>query len=373
MLQGDTGSASRWLVRGARRRRAAVGCLSRRMFLETAAGLVAAVALARPSSAQRQVVPLDPPVAVKVGITPVTSAAAVYLALDRGYFREEGLDVTLGPFDSGVQMIPLLGTGQLDVGSGAVNAGLFNAVLRGIPLRMVAVQAVTSPGHGAVALLIRKDLIDSGMIQTYADLRGRRLGLSSRASANEQVLDAALGRGGLTLQDVDVVEIPLPDMTTAFRNGSLDGAVQVEPTATASVELGVAVRWHTADELAPGLVTSTWIYSPVFADQRPEVGWRFMVGLLRGTRDYTNAVDRGIDREAVIETLIRNTPLKDRGLYDRSILPGLAPDGYLNADALQHDLGWYVQQGYVSEGLTARRLLDNQFVDYAIERLGPYR
>jgi len=373
MLLEDGKSASGTASRDATRHRGAAVCLSRRTFLETTAGLVVAAALARPAAAQNQAPPLTPPVAVKVGITPVTSAAAVYLALDRGYFREEGLDVTLEPFDSGVQMIPLLGTGQLDVGSGAVNAGLFNAVLRGIPLRMVAVQGITSPGHGAVALLIRKDLFESGTIQNYADLRGRRVGLSSRASANEQVLDAALGRGGLTLQDVDVVEIPLPDMTPAFRNGSLDGAIQVEPTATASVELGVAVRWHTADELTPGLVTSTWIYAPTFADRRSEAGRRFMVGLLRGARDYTNAVDRGIDREAVIQTLIRNTPLKDRGIYDRSILPGLAPDGYLDADALQHDLGWYVQQGYIGEGLNARSLLDNQFVDYALERLGPYQ
>ena len=133
MLPGNGRSPSGSAVVHDKRHQGAAGCLSRCTFLATTAGLITAATLTRPSSAQSQAPPLGPPVPVKVGVTPVTSAAAVYLALDRGYFGEEGLDVTLEPFDSGVQMIPLLGTGQLDVGSGAVNAGLFNAVLRGIP------------------------------------------------------------------------------------------------------------------------------------------------------------------------------------------------------------------------------------------------
>jgi ABC-type nitrate/sulfonate/bicarbonate transport system substrate-binding protein len=340
--------------------------LSRRALLGAATGLMATLALPRAARAQA-------PIPVRVGLTPVTSAAAVYIGVDRGYFADEGLDVSLIPFDSGPQMIPLLGTGQLEVGSGAVNAGLFNAVLRGIPLRMVAAQSVNTPGHGSVILSVRKDLLDSGTVRDYADLRGRRIGLSSFASANEQLLDVALGLGGLTVQDVDVTLIPLPEMTAALANGSLDAAVQVEPTATAAVELGVAVRWRTADQLYPNMMTSTWVYSPAFATQQPEAAQRFMLGLLRGTRDYLNAVDRGADREAVIQTLIRHTPVKDRGLYERMILPGLAPDLAIDADALQNDILWYVQRGHITEPLRAADTVTAQFVEYALARLGRYQ
>ena len=340
--------------------------LSRRALLGAASGLAAMLALPRAARAQA-------PIPVRIGLTPVTSAAAVYLGLDRGYFAEEGLDVSLVPFDSGAQMIPLLGTGQLEVGSGAVNAGLFNAVLRGVPLRMVAAQSVNTPGHGSVILSVRQDLVDDGTVRDYADLRGRRIGLSSFASANEQLLDVALGLGGLTLQDVDVTLIPLPDMAPALANRSLDAAVQVEPTATAAVELGVAARWRTADQLYPNMMTSTWVYGPAFATQQPEAAQRFMLGLLRGTRDYLNAVDRGSDREAVVQTLIRHTTVKDRGLYDRMILPGLAPDLAIDADALQSDVLWYVQRGHVTEPLRAADTVANQFVEYALARLGRYQ
>ena len=320
-----------------------------------------------------QVAPLSPPVAVRVGMVPVVSGAGVYLALERGYFQAEGLDVGTENFDAGAQMIPLLGTGQLDVGSGATSAGIFNAVARGVPLRLVAAQSVITPGHGIIGVMIRRDLFDSAAIRDYGDLRGRRIAVPARNSSSEIVLDAALARGGLTLADVDLTEISLPDITTALANRSIDVGVQTEPTATLSAERGVAMRWRTADELTPGLLTAAWIYSPQFAERQPEAARRFMVGLLRGVRDYVNAFERGSDRAAVIETLIRHTPLKDRALYDRVISPGMAPDGYIDADALQNDIGWYVQRGSVQPGLDVRSLVDSQFADYAVQRLGRYQ
>ncbi len=336
-------------------------------------GWASAAALGPGERAAAQVAPLSPPVTVKIGLVPTTGTGGTFLAQERGYFREEGLDVQIENFDTGSQMVPLLGTGQLDAASGAVSAGLFNAVLRGIPLRFVATSNNMAPGHGIVGIMVRTDLIQSGAFRDYADLRGLRVAIPARASATEEILDAALVRGGLSPADVDVTEIPLPDITAALANRSIDVGLQTEPTATASAERGVAVRWRTADELTPGMVTSVWAYSPIFIEQKPEAGRRWMVGYLRGVRDYVNAFERGVDREAVIQTLIRYTPLKDRAMYDRIIIPAVAPDGYIDPDALQNDLAWYVRRGYVGEGLTARELIDNQFADYAIGRLGRYQ
>jgi NitT/TauT family transport system substrate-binding protein len=118
--------------------------------------------------------PLSPPVIVRSGITNATAEAGQFIAVERGYFREVGLNVEFTSFDAAGAMVAPLASGQLDTGSGGLGAGLFNAVARGVPIRIVGPQARHDPGASAVYLTVRKDLIDSGQIRDYADLRGPR-------------------------------------------------------------------------------------------------------------------------------------------------------------------------------------------------------
>jgi ABC-type nitrate/sulfonate/bicarbonate transport system substrate-binding protein len=80
---------------------------------------------------------------VKIGIARTISDAGYYIADAIGFFREEGLDVSITGFNSAAQMIAPLGTGELDVGGGTVSAGFYNAVGRGILMKIVADQAST--------------------------------------------------------------------------------------------------------------------------------------------------------------------------------------------------------------------------------------
>src|SRR5947208_8075337 len=74
---------------------------------------------------------------VKVAINNVVSDVVFHLAAERGFFTEQGLNVTLIAFDSGPKMIAPLGAGQIDVGAGASSAGLYNAVARCIDVKCV--------------------------------------------------------------------------------------------------------------------------------------------------------------------------------------------------------------------------------------------
>ena len=78
---------------------------------------------------------------VNVGITDSSSDAVFFIADKKGYFKAEGLAATMTSFASAAKMIAPLGTGQLDVGGGTVAAGLYNAVERGINIKIVADKA----------------------------------------------------------------------------------------------------------------------------------------------------------------------------------------------------------------------------------------
>src|SRR3981081_3165786 len=95
------------------------------------AALVGAIAAARARPA-----PAADKVAVGTGGS--ASDAPFYIAYDKGFFKDEGLDVDLIALDSGAKVIAPLGTGELDVGSGALSVGFWNALLPGSKVRSVA-------------------------------------------------------------------------------------------------------------------------------------------------------------------------------------------------------------------------------------------
>ena len=83
---------------------------------------------------------------VAVGTGGSASDAPFYIAYDKGFFKDEGLDVDLIVLDSGAKVIAPLGTGELDVGSGALSVGFWNALVRGIKFRIVADRGHAQPG-----------------------------------------------------------------------------------------------------------------------------------------------------------------------------------------------------------------------------------
>src|SRR5829696_6542032 len=74
-------------------------------------------AAARPAA---QVAPLSPPVTVKVGVQGSAANAPIYIAYERGYFRQEGLNVELINLPSANELIPALATNQIQVASGGI-------------------------------------------------------------------------------------------------------------------------------------------------------------------------------------------------------------------------------------------------------------
>src|SRR5919202_570559 len=97
---------------------------------------------------------------VSVGLTNASTDVGLFVADAKGYFKEEGIELSFTPFDSAAKMIAPLGAGQLDVSGGAASSGLYNAVERGIDIRIVADKARNE--NGFQSFLIRKALLDSG-------------------------------------------------------------------------------------------------------------------------------------------------------------------------------------------------------------------
>ena len=314
---------------------------------------------------------------VKVGTANSATDIGVYVAEKKGFFREEGLDISFISFDSAAKMIAPFASGDLDVGGGGTSAGLYNAVARGIDIKIVADKNHTPPGQGIQPLLVRKDLIDSGRFKTLADLKGLKISTAAPGSAASTTLDRALKMAGLKLADVEQVYMGFPQQAVALMNKALDAAFTAEPSATQAVNSGAAVRFMGDDEIYPMHQLAVVFYSGNFIKSKPEAARRYMRAYLKGVRYYNDAVVNGHlsgpRGEEILAIFAEKIPLKDNSLYRTLIAPACDPDGKLQVASLAEDLEFFRKSGDIEGKVTLEQALDTSFAEQAVKELGPYK
>ncbi|MCI0505859.1 MAG: ABC transporter substrate-binding protein [Gammaproteobacteria bacterium] len=311
---------------------------------------------------------------VPVGISPVMSSAAMFIALEKGYFKEQGLNVIINPFKaSGAKMAPFLASGQLFVGGGNINAGMYNAIANDIPIRIVSDKGIVSPGHGYLALIVRKDHVDSGRFKSFKDLKGMSMAVTAKGVSQQIVTEMYLKKAGLSLDDIDLKFLAYADINIALANKSIDASVQIEPLVAESVEKNIAVRISGNDEIYPDQQSAAIFYSPVFMQKYPEQAKGFMVAYVKGLRDYNNAFEKNQGRDEIINILIKHTKIKNAAIYAKVVPVGLNPDGMVNMLSLKQDAQWYHEKGYVKELPDIDNIVDLSYAKHAVKVLGPYK
>src|SRR6266849_3110456 len=139
------------------------------------------------------------PAPLKVGVLKLTSSAPVFVGVEKGYFKEFGVEPELVYFQAAAPIATALAAGQLDVGATGLTAALYNIVLGGEKLWIVADKGREWPGYPLTALIVQKDLWESGTIKTIADLKGKRIGVTQLGSTFHYHLGNVLEKHGLTL------------------------------------------------------------------------------------------------------------------------------------------------------------------------------
>jgi NitT/TauT family transport system substrate-binding protein len=314
--------------------------------------------------------------AITVGATSSTSDAPIYIADKQGYFRDEGLEVKVVNFRSAADMVAPLGAGQIEAGAGSASAGLYNAVARGIRIKIVADKASSPPGYGATKILVRKDHVESGRYREIKDLKGMKFAMNAPGVSNTSTLNSLLKSVGLKYSDVETVDMPLPDHVAALKNKSIDASASVEPAPALAIKNGDAILIKSDDEILPNHQIAVLLYSEEFALKRSDAARQFMRAYLRAVRFYNGALKNGRlegpNADAVIAILSEATPIKSRDIY-KSITPtGMNPDGRVNKASLAYDLAFYTEQGLVKGAVNLDDVVDSSFVEAALKELGPY-
>jgi NitT/TauT family transport system substrate-binding protein len=315
-----------------------------------AAAPASATAPAPPSAAPAA--PAAPPPAlahVRYASQFASSDVPLFIAVDKGYFEQAGVDFEFVRFGNSSEAIPALGTGQVEASSSGTNPALWNAVARGIPLKLMLDKGTFRPGWGDQALAIRKAVYDSGRGHTLDDLQGLRIAMTppGRGTASGCALGAGLQRVGQTLDVVDIQPINFPEQLAALANGAVDGAMLNEPFLARALSQGTVVRAVDLDQMYPGFTISSLIFSATLYDDKPAAKG-FAKAFIRAVRDYLGArtgSGSSMSWAEVTDTMGRYTGLDPASLTELSPT-GFNPNGLPNKDSLL-----YCYQFFRAEGL----------------------
>ncbi|MGY1644414.1 ABC transporter substrate-binding protein [Geodermatophilus sp. SYSU D00703] len=238
----------------------------------------------------------------------------MFLAVEEGYFADEGLKVETQMVAGGSAALPAMVAGDLQFSSSNW-VTVLQAASQGLPAQMV--WEMTGPEEGVNGIMVAGD----SPYQDPADLRGQRIAVNTLAGLVELQVRECLAASGLQDGDYELVEIPFPDMPVAVPEGNVAAAFIGEPFVTLAEDRGqrvIAEPSTCSDRLAEMPVigfTTTAEYSAA----NPAVVAAFARALERGAELAES------DPQQVVDVLPTHTQLTPE-LAARMELPAWLED-----------------------------------------------
>ena len=331
------------------------------MMRRVALGLLVALMVGAPPTCAQ-----DRP---RVGILKLTSSAPIFVGVEKGFFKEFGVEPELVYFQAAAPIATALAAGQLDVAATGLTAATYNIVLGGEKLWIVADKGREWPDHRLTAIVVHRDLHEAGL-RTIAGLKGKRIAVTQLGSTFHYQLGNILEKERMSLKDVTIV--PLQAMAAALealKGKQVDAVVlpQPFPSRAEADGFGRVLAW--AGDLFPWQI-ATVFYSKKFAADTPRAV-RFMKGYVKSSRHYYDAVlagKGGAAYDEVVAITARYTgappPVITLGF------PYQDRNGRLWVEDIGRQMGWWQRHGFIKSTIPLKDIVDTSFLEAAVKAIG---
>ncbi|OQY50594.1 MAG: hypothetical protein B6240_01375 [Desulfobacteraceae bacterium 4572_87] len=308
-----------------------------------------------------------------VGVLRLTSSAPLFIATERGYFADEGLDVELKFMKSAQPVAMALAAGDVDVGATGLTAGLYNAALNGLKVSIVADKGRVWPGYRLVGLMVSNDAWEKG-VRSLSDLKGKRVGITQVGSTFHYMLGNILKKNGMDLKDVKPTPLGgVKSMMDVVAANRIETAFMVQPFCTVmeKKKMGHVMLW-AGDEMRYQIAA---IFLSEKMAKNEALSLKFMRAYIRACRFYYDNCLRKEDGQfikgpgfdEVIGYIAKYTSRKPSlislGLNynDR--------DGKLFAEDIQRQIDWYHDHKMVGKRLDAGEIVNMELWQKAVRSL----
>lgn len=265
--------------------------------------------------------------------------APAFAGIEKGFFKQEGIDASIVMFKSGAEIAPAVATGQVDAAMTTSGAALYNAMARGIHVTIVAdVLSLepNAPGGDPTAIIARKDLIKSP-----ADLRGKRIAFTAPGQIHDIIVSTYLAQHGIPRDAVRFVTMPLPDMVPAFSNGAIDAAVMIDPFVSTLVAQGDAHVLARASEVIPNASQAFLIFSDKLMQNRG-LAVRLLRAYLKSNSWVRERLGNPEGRRELAVIFNKIAPEKDSSIYERIPISTASEKATVNTDG-EYGLRWQLK------------------------------
>jgi NitT/TauT family transport system substrate-binding protein len=281
---------------------------------------------------------------VRINKIPIAPFVPVDFALERGWFKEAGLDVSIEAVAAGAVAIQAMIGGKLDIIYSSLDIGL-RAKPQGFDVVVLSnnnnAQA-SSPD--AAALLVRTD-----GPQSLKELEGKRVLVNNLQNVNWAYTREAIARAGANPEKVQFLEVGFPLMVDSLLGGQADAASTTEPFTTIGTGTGkLRALSYMFTELQPNLNIAGWLSTAAWVKAHPKEAIAFR-HVLQKAMDY---LDQNPDERT--KAILKFTPLKG-DLVSRIVLDKWTTK--INPDDLQKQLNIFVKQGMIDKSYDVKPMI----------------
>jgi NitT/TauT family transport system substrate-binding protein len=308
----------------------------------------------------------DEPQKARIGVLRLSSSAPVFIAQDKGYFRDAGLEVDLKFFDAAQPIAVATTSGDVDFGITAFTAGLYNLAGKGT-LMVIGGMSREKAGYPLIGYFASNNAYASGL-KMPKDLAGRRVAVTQVGSSFHYSLGLLADKYGFRLGDVKVIPLQsLSNAAAALKGETVDAALLPASTARKLIDDGGAKLLGWVGDETP------WQLGAVFASPKTlsnkAVVTKLLAALERADREYHDVILAAMkDGSAPIND--RTRPLLDiiakyTNLPVEQVVGNCAyidPDGKLDVKNVDNQIKWLQEQGFVDKGFGADAIIAKDFV-----------
>ncbi len=300
---------------------------------------------------------------VRIVMLPFLTLAPFHIAAEEGYYAKHGLEVEFVRLNSIQGLTAALARGEVDASGGMLTSNLMNAIANGLRIRMIGTfGTLPADSCSTHSFVVRRELQESGALTDATQLRGLRLD-ADIVLPHGYWADTLLAPMGLSIEDLEVNNLPEPASAEALLRGTVDIAAVGEPYQSMALASGDAVLWRGAGELTPDYPVSVVLYGSTLLDERRDVGRRLAAALLEAARDF--GAGKTPRNRAHIEEFTGLTAEQ----IDALCFPVVPHDGRIDASKFRAYQDWALAHGLADRILTDDELVDPRFMESATSTL----
>ncbi|HXF02612.1 MAG TPA: ABC transporter substrate-binding protein [Arthrobacter sp.] len=289
--------------------------------------------------------PAEGMTAVKVGAIPIGDVAPLHLGKAKGFFEEEGLDLTIENTTGGAVSVPGVVSGSFDFAFGNT-VSLMVARDQGLDLKYVVngTRASDEDDVDFAGVVVAKD----SDIKSVTDLEGKTVSSNNLANIGDTTIRTAVDKAGGDGSSLKFVEVAFPDALAAVENGQVDAALILEPFLTSAIKSGARVVSWPYRGTHPNLDIGGYFTSADKIKQDPELVQKFTAAM---TKSMNYAQENPDEVRKIIGTYTKTDP----ALLQEIVLPRFDPQ--FDRDAAQTLADAVLKYGTVDKDVDLDALL----------------